>query len=77
MSKRYIIIIDMQNDVITGPLGSAEAVKAVENTRKLLEANHYECAIFENKQIFKDECHFAFIKRIFILTTAFYKSKKS
>ena len=42
MSKRYIIVVDMQNDFITGPLGSPEAVKAVENTRKLLEANHYE-----------------------------------
>jgi nicotinamidase-related amidase len=54
MSKRYIIVVDMQNDFITGPLGSPEAVKAVENTRKLLEANHYERALFTRDTHYAD-----------------------
>ncbi len=37
MKKRFLIVVDMQNDFITGPLGSDEAKKIVRNVIKEIE----------------------------------------
>ena len=38
-ARRAIVVIDMQNDFVTGALGSAEAVKATRAIREALERN--------------------------------------
>ena len=37
MAKRLVVVVDMQKDFIDGVLGSAEAVKIVDNCVKRLE----------------------------------------
>ena len=49
---KYLIVVDMQNDFITGSLGSDMAVAIVENVRKKIEG-------FGGKVIFTRDTHYA------------------
>ena len=43
--KRYLIVIDMQNDFIDGSLGTKEAVEIVENAKAKILSYPAECVI--------------------------------
>ncbi len=50
MADKYLIVVDMQNDFVTGALGTAEAQAIVENTvRKVRE--------FQGKVLFTQDTH--------------------
>lgn len=50
MADRYLIVIDMQNDFVTGALGTEEAKKAAKNTVQKIEG-------FQGKILFTQDTH--------------------
>lgn len=55
MGKKYVIIVDMQNDFITGSLGSEMAVRAAENAKTYLAKYDRE----NTRVIFTHDTHHA------------------
>ena len=55
MRKKYVIIVDMQNDFITGSLGSEMAVRAAENAKAYLAKYDRE----STRVIFTHDTHYA------------------
>ena len=55
MRKKYVIIVDMQNDFITGSLGSEMAVRAAENAKVYLAKYNRE----STRVIFTHDTHHA------------------
>lgn len=53
MSK-FLIVIDMQNDFVTGSLGSGDAILASSNIKKLLQKNEYDYIIFTQDTHYED-----------------------
>ena len=44
--NKFLIVIDMQNDFVTGSLGSDNAILASSNIKKLLQTSEYDYVIF-------------------------------
>lgn len=51
MSKRVLVVVDMQNDFIDGALGTKEAVGIVENVRKKIKE-------FDGEVVFTRDTHY-------------------
>lgn len=56
MNRKILVVVDMQNDFIHGPLGSEEARKAAVNAKEKLEkyGTEYERVIFTHDTHFED-----------------------